>query len=163
MAHVVVLGAGLGGAIMAYELKDQLRPEDRVTVVTKDPHYHFVPSNPWIAVGWRDREDITVDLAPTMKKKGIDFIAVAAEKLHPEENRIELVDGKSVSYDYLVIATGPDLAFDEIPGFGPHGGYTQSVCHIDHAEAAKSAFEKLVANPGPVIIGAAQGASCFGP
>ena len=55
MAHVVVLGAGLGGAIMAYELKDQLRPEDKVTVVTKDPKYHFVPSNPWIAVGWRDR------------------------------------------------------------------------------------------------------------
>jgi sulfide:quinone oxidoreductase len=163
MAHVVVLGAGLGGAIMAYELKDQLRPEDKVTVVTKDPKYHFVPSNPWIAVGWRDREDITVDLAPVMQKKGIDFIPVAAEKLHAEENRIELVDGKSVAYDYLVIATGPELAFDEVPGLGPHGGFTQSICHIDHAEAAKSVFEKLVANPGPVVIGAAQGASCFGP
>ncbi len=163
MAHVVVLGAGLGGAIMAYELKDQLRPEDKVTVVTKDPKYHFVPSNPWIAVGWRDRADITVDLGPAMSKRGIDFIPVAAERLHPEENRIELVDGKSVSYDFLVIATGPELAFDEIPGFGPHGGFTQSVCHIDHAEAAKSVFEKLVENPGPVIIGAAQGASCFGP
>ena len=163
MAHVVVLGAGLGGAIMAYELKDQLRPEDKVTVVTKDPTYHFVPSNPWIAVGWRDRADITVDLAPVMAKKGIGFIPVAAEKLVPEESRIALVDGKSVSYDYLVIATGPELAFDEIPGFGPHGGFTQSICHIDHAEAAKSVFEKLVTNPGPVVIGAAQGASCFGP
>ena len=162
MAHVVVLGAGLGGAIMAYELKDQLRPEDKVTVVTKDPKYHFVPSNPWIAVGWRGREDITVDLAPTMAKKGIDFIPVAAEKLVPEENRIALVDGKSVPYDYLVIATGPELAFDEVPGLGPEG-HTQSICHIDHAEATKAVFDKLVANPGPVVIGAAQGASCFGP
>ena len=163
MAHVVVLGAGLGGAIMAYELKDQLRKEDKVTVVTKDPKYHFVPSNPWIAVGWRDREDITVDLAPTMAKKGIGFIPVAAEKLHPEENRIALVNGESVTYDYLVIATGPELAFDEIEGFGPHGGFTQSVCHIDHAEEARKVFDELVKNPGPVIIGAAQGASCFGP
>ena len=163
MAHVVVLGAGLGGAIMAYEMKDQLRKEDRITVVTKDPMYHFVPSNPWIAVGWREREDITVDLAPTMKKKGIDFRPVAAEKLHPDQNRIELVDGSFVDYDYLIIATGPELAFDEIPGFGPHGGHTQSVCHIDHAMAARETFEKLVKNPGPVIIGAAQGASCFGP
>jgi sulfide:quinone oxidoreductase len=163
MAHVVVLGAGLGGAIMAYELKDQLRKEDTVTVITKDPTYHFVPSNPWIAVGWRKREEITVDLAPVMAKRGIDFIPVAAEQLHPAENRIQLVDGRSVSYDYLVIATGPELAFDEIPGLGPHGGFTQSVCHIDHAEKAEQVFQELLKNPGPVIIGAAQGASCFGP
>lgn len=163
MAHVVVLGAGLGGSIMAYELKDQLRPEDTITVITKDPTYHFVPSNPWIAVGWRQRDDITIDLAPTMAKKGIAFKTVAAEKVHPTENRVELIDGTSVSYDYLVIATGPELAFDEIPGLGPHGGYTQSVCHVDHALAAKEVFEKLLANPGPVIIGAVQGASCYGP
>ena len=73
MAHIVVLGAGLGGSIMAYEMKDQMRPEDTITVITKDPTYHFVPSNPWIAVGWRERDDITLDLAPTMAKKGIGF------------------------------------------------------------------------------------------
>ncbi|MGV8985673.1 MAG: NAD(P)/FAD-dependent oxidoreductase [Cypionkella sp.] len=163
MAHVVVLGAGLGGSIMAYELKDQLRKEDTVTVITKDPKYHFVPSNPWIAVGWREREDISIDLAAPMAKRGIKFITVAAEKLHADENRIELVNGESVSYDYLVIATGPDLAFDEIEGLGPDGGFTQSVCHVDHAEKAREVFEQLLKNPGPVIIGAAQGASCFGP
>ncbi|NTT86133.1 NAD(P)/FAD-dependent oxidoreductase [Tabrizicola fusiformis] len=163
MAHVVVMGAGLGGSIMAYELRDQLRAEDTITVVTKEPTYHFVPSNPWIAVGWREREDITVDLAPVMAKKGIAFKAVAAEKLHPEENRITLVDGSTLTYDHLVIATGPELAFDEIEGFGPHGGFTQSVCHIDHALKAREVFEQLLKNPGPVIIGAAQGASCFGP
>ncbi|MDF2141316.1 FAD/NAD(P)-binding oxidoreductase [Paenirhodobacter sp. CAU 1674] len=162
MAHIVVLGAGLGGAIMAYELREAVRKEDKITVITKDPKYHFVPSNPWIAVGWRDRKDITVDLAPTMKKKGIEFIPVAAEKLHPEENRVELVDGQSVSYDYIVIATGPELAFDEIEGFGPEG-HTQSICHIDHAEQARVAFDRFCEKPGPIIIGAVQGASCYGP
>ncbi len=162
MAHIVVLGAGLGGSIMAYELKDQIRPEDTITVVTKDPKYHFVPSNPWLAVGWRERKDIEVDLAPTMAKKGIAFKTVAAEKLHPEENRIALADGTSVSYDYLVIATGPELAFDEIEGFGPEG-HTQSVCHAEHAEKAKLAFDEFCKNPGPIVVGAVQGASCYGP
>ena len=162
MAHIVVLGAGLGGSIMAYELRDTVRPEDRITVITKEPKYHFVPSNPWVAVGWRQRDDITIDLAPTMQKKNIDFIPVAAEKLHPGENRVELADGRSISYDYLVIATGPELAFDEIEGFGPEG-HTQSVCHIDHALKARDSFEEFCKNPGPVIVGAAQGASCFGP
>ncbi|WP_347312643.1 NAD(P)/FAD-dependent oxidoreductase [Defluviimonas sp. SAOS-178_SWC] len=163
MAHIVVLGAGLGGSIMAYELADQIRKEDRITVVTKDPLYHFVPSNPWIAVGWRKRDDITVDLTEAMKKKGIAFKPVAAEKLHPEENRLDLVDGTSIDYDYLIVATGPELAFDEIEGLGPHGGHTQSICHIDHAEIAGEKFEEFCKNPGPIIVGAVQGASCFGP
>lgn len=163
MAHIVVLGAGLGGSIMAYELKDQIRKEDTITVITKDPKYHFVPSNPWVAVGWRTKDDITIDIAQTMKRKGIAFKAVPAEKVLPDENRIELADGTSVSYDFLVIATGPELAFDEIEGLGPHGGHTQSVCHVDHAEMAHAAFEEFCKNPKPIIVGAVQGASCYGP
>ena len=68
-----------------------------------------------------------------------------------------------VDYDYLVIATGPDLAFDEVAGLGPHGGFTQSICHVDHAETAAAAFDRFVENPGPIVVGAVQGASCFGP
>ncbi len=163
MAHIVVLGAGLGGTIMAYEMKDQLRPEDRLTVVTKDPQYHFVPSNPWVAVGWRGRRDISVDLAQVFAKKGIEFRPTAAKKLHPEENKLELEDGSVIDYDFIVIATGPELAFDEIEGLGPHGGFTQSICHVDHAEKAYEAFEKFCKDPKPIIVGAVQGASCFGP
>ena len=162
MAHIVVLGAGLGGVVMAYEMKDQLRPGDTLTVITRDPTYHFVPSNPWIAVKWRERADIQIDLAPTFAKRGITFKPVAAARVVPGDNRVELVDGTSVDYDFLIIATGPELAFDEIEGFGPEG-HTQSICHIDHAERAGEAFEEFCKNPGPIIVGAAQGASCFGP
>ena len=162
MAHIVILGAGLGGSIMAYELADQIGKGDRITVVTKDPTYHFVPSNPWVAVGWRGRDDISADLRPAMEKKGVTFVTMAAERLHPAENRLQLVDGSSLSYDYIVLATGPELAFDEIEGLGPDG-FTQSICHIDHAEAAKSAFDAFCQKPGPIVVGAVQGASCFGP
>ena len=163
MAHVVILGAGLGGAVMAYEMKAELRAEDRLTVITKDPKYHFVPSNPWVAVKWRERIDTEIDLAPAMRRRGIDFRPVAAAKVVAAENRVELEDGSSVDYDYLIIATGPELAFDEIEGLGPDEGYTQSVCHIDHAEKAYAAFEEFCKDPGPIVVGAVQGASCFGP
>ncbi|WP_181702118.1 NAD(P)/FAD-dependent oxidoreductase [Chthonobacter albigriseus] len=162
MARVAVLGAGLGGVIMAYELRDILGRDHEIAVVNKGSKYSFVPSNPWVAVGWRDRESIEVDLAPVFAKRDIALHPEGAARLHPAENRIELVGGQSVSYDFLVIATGPDLAFDEIEGFGPEG-HTQSICHVDHALKAKEAFDQLVKNPGPVIIGAAQGASCYGP
>jgi sulfide:quinone oxidoreductase len=97
-----------------------------------------------------------------MKKHGIYFIQASAKKLHPEDNRIEMEDGSSVGYDYLVIATGPELAFDEVEGLGPDG-HTQSVCTVDHATRANVAFEAFCADPGPIIVGAAQGASCYGP
>ena len=55
MSEVVVLGAGLGGTLVTYELLPQLRPGDRLTLIGQDSRYHFVPSNPWVAVGWRER------------------------------------------------------------------------------------------------------------
>ena len=160
--QIVVLGGGLGGTIAAYELAAKLRGRAQVTLLSDRPDFTFVPSNPWVAVRWRKPEEITVELAPIMARKGIGFSSAGAKRLHPEESRIELNDGTDLNYDYLVIATGPALAFDEVPGLGPKG-FTASICQTDHASAAAQAFEQLARNPGPVIVGAAPGASCFGP
>ena len=161
--RIVILGAGLGGAIAAFEIKQAVGDKAVVEVVSQGDTFHFVPSNPWVAVHWRKREAIEVKLPPVFKKKGIAFRGVGAAKVMPERNQLELMDGVLLDYDYLVIATGPELAFDEIPGLGPHGGFTQSICHVDHAETAATAFDRFVENPGPIVVGAVQGASCFGP
>ncbi|MDE2303258.1 MAG: NAD(P)/FAD-dependent oxidoreductase [Sphingomonadales bacterium] len=160
--RIVVLGAGLGGTIAAYEIREAVRGRAEVMVVNDSSDYWFVPSNPWVAVRWREPEAIRVALAPVMAKRGIGFTAVGARRVHPAENRLELGDGSSLSYDYLVIATGPDLAFDEVAGLGP-AGFTHSVCRTDHATEAASAFDAFCENPGPIVVGAAQGASCYGP
>jgi sulfide:quinone oxidoreductase len=163
MPKIVVLGAGLGGTIAAYEIHDAVKGHADVTMVSDSDAFSFVPSNPWVAVGWRDAPSIQVELPPIFARKRIGFTAVGAKRLHPAEKRLELNDGSSVNYDYLVIATGPDLAFDEIEGLGPDGGHTVSVCQTAHAVAARTAFERFVENPGPIVVGAVQGASCFGP
>ncbi|WP_265519288.1 NAD(P)/FAD-dependent oxidoreductase [Nitratireductor luteus] len=162
MSRIVVLGAGLGGVIMAYEMKDKMRPSDELTVVNLGSTYSFVPSNPWVAVGWREPEAVTVDLEPIFKHRGINLRPEGARRVMASENRIALNDGTFIDYDYLIVATGPDLAFDEVPGLGPEG-HTQSICQVDHAAEAKRAFDTLLNEPGPVVVGAVQGASCFGP
>jgi sulfide:quinone oxidoreductase len=162
VSEVVVLGAGLGGTLVTYEILPQLRPGDRLTLIGQEPRYHFVPSNPWVAVGWRERSDIEADLSAIMQRKGVRHLTQGARRVDPVGRRIELNDGESLAYDYLVIATGPDLAFDEIDGLGPNG-HTQSICHVDHAVRAHDAFEAFCRNPGPIVVGAVQGASCFGP
>jgi sulfide:quinone oxidoreductase len=61
-----------------------------------------------------------------------------------------------------VIATGPRLAFDEVPGLGP-SGFTHSVCTHAHSLSAWDAYQEFLKDPGPIVVGAVQGASCFGP
>ncbi|MDO8330996.1 MAG: FAD-dependent oxidoreductase [Fluviicoccus sp.] len=163
MTHIVIIGAGLGGMAGAYELRDTLGKDVQITVVNERDTYQFVPSNPWIAVGWRKRPDISFPAAPYLAKKYIDFIAQRVDKIDPAANSVQLADGQSLSYDYLVIATGPKLSFAEVPGAGPHDGHTQSVCTLDHAEQSYADFQALLKNPGPVIVGAMPMASCFGP
>ncbi len=163
MAHIVILGAGTGGMPAAYELREKLDTSHRVTVINAVDYFQFVPSNPWVAVGWRQREAITFQIRPYLEKKGIEFIAQAVVRIDPEKNSLTVNDGTVVEYDFLVITTGPKLAFDEVPGAGPVNGFTQSICSVDHAEHAYQAYQKFLEDPGHAIIGAMPGASCFGP
>ena len=162
MAHIVIMGAGIGGMPMAYEMREAARAGDKVTVISNTATFHFVPSNPWVAVNWRGRKDIEFEAGPYLAKKKIDFIPVGSKRVHPDKNEVELENGQRVGYDFLVIATGPKLAFDEVDGLGPTAN-TQSICHVDHAVAAGKAWDRFVTSPGPIVVGAVQGASCYGP
>ena len=162
MAHIVILGAGTGGMPAAYEMRATLPREHRVTMINALPDFQFVPSNPWVAVGWRERAQVSFPIRPHLEKKGIEFIAQRVQRIDAPANALELADGTRVAYDYLVITTGPKLAFDEVPGAGPDAN-TLSICTYDHAEHAWGRYQEFLKNPGPAVIGAMPGASCFGP
>jgi sulfide:quinone oxidoreductase len=101
-------------------------------------------------------------MAGPLAKHGINWIPQLATALDAGNSSLTLADGMVLDYDYLVIATGPKLAFDEVPGMGPDG-YTQSVCTHAHAAAAWERYQVFLEHPGPIIVGAAASASCFGP
>ncbi|WP_174875456.1 NAD(P)/FAD-dependent oxidoreductase [Vogesella oryzae] len=163
MKHIVVIGAGTGGMPAAYELQEKLGKECRITVLNSNEQFQFVPSNPWVAVGWREADAISFPIRPYLEKKGIAFIARPVSRIDADHNQLTLADGQQLDYDYLVITTGPKLAFEEVAGSGPHGGYTQSICTLQHALQTNEAYQRFLQNPGPIIVGAMPGASCFGP
>jgi sulfide:quinone oxidoreductase len=167
MAHIVIMGAGIGGMPAAYEMREKLGREHRITVVSAVDYFQFVPSNPWVAVGWRKRDEVVLQIAPLLERKGIAFIARAVTRIDAEAKRLMLDGGEALDYDYLVITTGPKLSFDEVPGAGPAmangGGHTHSICTVTHAEAFFKDYEAFLQNPGPVVVGAMPMASCFGP
>ncbi len=162
MAHIVILGAGTGGMPCAYEMKEELGKTHQVTVINSNEYFQFTPSNPWVAVGWRDRKSITFPIKPYLERKGINFIHGTVTEIDANGNKLTMDSGDTVEYDYLVIVTGPRLAFEEVEGSGPDN-HTNSICTIDHAEKAYENYKELLENPGPIVIGAMPFASCFGP
>ena len=162
MAHIVILGAGTGGMPAAYEMKAAVGKKHEVTVINERDYFQFVPSNPWVAVGWRERKDITIPIEKYLSKRNINFIAQRVDNIDAANSKLSLANGETVDYDYLIIATGPRLAFEEVEGSGPEG-FTQSICVTDHAEEAWKKYQEILKKPGPIVIGAMPFASCFGP
>lgn len=160
MTHVVILGAGIAGVTAAYALKAKLGPQDEVTVVSDKPYFHFVPSNPWVAMGWRERSDVAFPIGPYLESRGIKFIHSGVKRIQPDVIQVDLENGDVLFYDTLLIATGATGMSDDVPGLAEH---TQSVVHIDQAERAHEAYREFVRHPGPVVIGAAPGSSVLGP
>ncbi|MBP0014272.1 MAG: FAD-dependent oxidoreductase [Roseofilum sp. SBFL] len=163
MTNVVVIGAGLGGLPAVHELRSLLPKSDRLILISDRSHFTFIPGLIRVTLGMASLESIQIDLEPHLKRLGIEWINHKVTALNPHTQTITVEGGQTVNYDYVAIATGASFAFDAIPGLGPHGGYTQSVCTPDHAIHAREAWVKYLENPGPLVVGAAPGAGCFGP
>ena len=160
--RAVVVGSSFAGLTAAFELRKRLDASTEVVVIEPRDKFTFIPSLIWVPFGMREPDDVTFDLEPVYTKKGIRFINEAAKGFDLEAQTVTTTGGQEVSYDSLLLATGPRLAFEKIDGLGPHGGYTQSVCNLEHALLTRDAWQKFLENPGPVVVGTAQGGSCFG-
>lgn len=173
--RVVILGAGVSGHTAALLLRRKLSKVHEVVVVSPNSQWNWIPSNIWVGVGVMTRKDVTFDLAAVYAKKKIRFVQGKAIEIHPEggagesaphvvlERTDEGARGQreTLSYDYLINATGPRLNFDATPGLGPEGN-SFSVCTAGHAEEASAALtasiEKMKAGiPQTIVIGTGHG------
>lgn len=162
MAHIVVIGAGLAGLPTAYELRHLLPRQHKITLLSNTPKFTFLPSLPWVGLGLTQLEKVQLEVGELVTKRGIEWLPEAVTQLNPHTQTV-YTNSQSLDYDYVVIATGAELVLDAVPGLGPDQGFTQSVCNPHHALMANAAWQDLLQNPGPLVVGAVPGASCFGP
>lgn len=162
MSGIIVIGGSFGGLTAAFELRRRLGKEHDVTLICDQVKFVFIPSLPWLCMGWVKPKDIILDLKGILEPKGIKFVHAKAQKIDTKGQKVATEAGE-FPYDYLVIATGPHLAFDAVKGLDPSLGYTKSIFTLEYAIDAHEAWEKFIKEPGPVVIGAAQSVSCFGP
>ena len=157
---VVVLGGSFGGLTAAIAIKHELEHDVDVTVIGASDRFLFNPSLIWLPFGKRKAKDITFKLAPTFDKNGVEFVHAAATGIDPIAQTVAVGDA-SYDYDYLVIATGYRNNFSIIPGLGPDG-YANTITTLEDATLAGENWKRFIDKPGPVVIGATQGAGCFG-
>ena len=157
---VLVLGGNFGGLTAALSVKHELEADVDVTVVSAADHFLFNPSLIWLPFGKRRPQDITFPLAPTFESHQVDFVHAAATRIDPLAQQVETTQG-SHRYDYLVIATGYRNQRDVIPGLETaNGAYT--ITTLEDAVHAGEGWQHFLQDPGPVVVGATQGAGCFG-
>ncbi|MFM7579883.1 MAG: NAD(P)/FAD-dependent oxidoreductase, partial [Microcystaceae cyanobacterium] len=164
MAHIVVIGAGIGGLPTAYELRHLLARQHTVTLISDSPFFTFIPSLPWVGLGLKSVSEVQMAVEPVVRRLGIQWVEGKVNRLEPHQKQLWVgVENRAIAYDYLVIATGASLNLQAVPGLGPEDGYTQSVCNPHHAVLAAQAWQRFLESPGPLVVGAVPGTSCFGP
>ena len=160
-AQILVLGSNFAGLTAALLLKHQLRDDVDVTVLSPSDTFVFTPSLIWVPFGKRSLRDITFPVDQTLDAHGVHFVHRAAVDIDPVRKVVTASSGLDYSYDYLVIATGFRNDFERVPGIGP-GGHASTITTPSDAIEASERWTRFRHEPGDIIIGATQGASCFG-
>ncbi|MHB8491120.1 MAG: NAD(P)/FAD-dependent oxidoreductase [Solirubrobacteraceae bacterium] len=162
-ARVVIVGGSFGGLTTAYELRRRLGPERMdITLIAKDERFTFVPSLPWVSMGTRTLRQISFGLAAPLAAKQVTFAHETVTGIDTQRKLVSTTRAEH-PYDFLVIATGHRSANEAVEGLGPFDGPGHSPMSAPEAEELAGAVRALLADPGPVVIGAAPGASCIGP
>jgi sulfide:quinone oxidoreductase len=162
MKKILVLGSNFGGFTAAVELKRKLKGNAEVTVISPTDKFTYVPSLIWVPFGRRKVSDITMPVRPLFERAGVQFVKDASVKIRPEENKVDTKSSGTFDYDYLVVATGVEMNFDVIEHLNPAEGFVETIVLPHMAEHAYEKFQELVKDPGPIVVGATQGASCMG-
>jgi sulfide:quinone oxidoreductase len=113
---IVILGGGVGGIATANALREQLEAQHRIVVVDKRADYVFTPSLLWVMVGWRRPEQITKSLH-RLVRPGVEVVIAEGREIDLDGQMVKTSNG-DLTYDYLVVAAGANLAPEMVPGFG---------------------------------------------
>ncbi|MFG1682977.1 NAD(P)/FAD-dependent oxidoreductase [Nonomuraea sp. NPDC049269] len=116
--HVVVVGAGFAGLNATRELA---RGGARVTLVDRHPYTTFQPLLYQVATAGLGPGDVSYPTrAYAAKYPTARARRAALTKVHPAERRVDLDDGTSLDYDYLVLTTGVTTNWYGIEGAREH-------------------------------------------
>ncbi len=144
---VLIVGGGDGGTILANRLMRKVPNDVEIEVIDRSDLHWYQPGFLFVAVGEADKGDITRPRR-RLYRRGIKFTNAEVERIDLDDRKVRLKGGEERTYDYLVVATGSTLNYDEIPGF------REAVNHMWTFDDARRLFQKLMEfRGGKLVVG----------
>jgi len=146
---IVILGGGVGGLVVANELRRLLPAEHRIVLVEKNAQHAFAPSFLWLITGDRRPEQITRDVRQ-LARPGVEVVLAEAQSIDLPNRRV-ITTAQTLAYDTLIIALGAELAPEAIPGLAEaaHTFYT-----FDGAARLRDALQEFRGGTVAVVVSA---------
>ncbi len=127
MKRLLILGGGTAGTMVANRLVHALdMAEWQITVVDQDETHYYQPGFLFIPFGTYGKADVMRPKRDYLPRE-VEVIISEIRLIEPDKNQVQLVkEGRTLSYDYLIVATGSHIVPEETPGL-MEGEWRQSI------------------------------------
>lgn len=116
MRHMLILGGGTAGTIMANKLASALDERDwRITVVDETEEHYYQPGFLFVPFGTYRMHELVKPRRQYFPGR-IKFILSAIDRIEPEKKTVVLAGGEALRYDVLIIATGANIHPEQTEG-----------------------------------------------
>jgi len=137
--RILVLGGGFGGLEAAFYLKMRLEERAHLTLVSDRDTFLFKPNTIYIPFGL-DPAKLLIPLDVPAHRRDIEFVQARARAIDPERKVVE-ADGRSIGYDFLVVATGAGMVPGEVPGLAE---FAQTIWTPEDMLRLREAYARLL-------------------
>ncbi len=142
MKNLLILGAGSAGTMMANHLSSKLKGTDwSITIVDQHDTHYYQPAFIFLPFDMCDEEDC-YKVRDKFIPSDVNYIQKEIDLIRAEEKKVSLVDGTDLNYDILIIATGTNIAPEEVEGM-KGDEWHKSVFDFYTFEGARNLREKL--------------------
>ena len=116
MKQVLILGAGTAGTMMSNLLRKKLPTNQwNISIVTESETHYYQPGYLFLPFDYYKPEQLQKKVADFIPK-GVNVITATIDRIDKDQNLVILQNNEELKYDILIVATGVDIAPDEIEG-----------------------------------------------
>ena len=152
MKNLLILGGGTAGTMAANKLRRKLDPTQwQITVVDRDDKHDYQPGYLFIPFGVYQPDEVTKSRRKYLSDD-IPLLFGDVDRIDPEERVVTLVDGRSLAYDQLIIATGVTPRPDQTPGMDDEATWYVDIFDFYTHAGATALAEKLAVWPGGRLV-----------